>query len=411
MMNARLISLVAVIVVAVALASQHGEAHKAITSKYTFNDDVFPIFNERCSRCHVERGVAPMSLMTFKDAFPWAESIRAELIAGHMPPWNAEEGFGDLKHARTLTAKELDVVLTWATGGNPQGNLDQTLPAVTLKNDWIMGAPDLALTLPSEFTVPADRMDVTEEFTLPSGTKEAQWVRAVDLLPGTPSVVRSAVIYLKSPSMPGPKGSGLQPTADRVLALWLPGHDPEPLDGRVAFKLPAGAELVVRIHYKKTWQFEGQPIADRSTVGVYFAPDKEAQELLAVPIISPSPSTARDQTLTFTRTIDEDVQALAMRPEDVPPNITLQMTAVLPDGSHAPMIKLNTRPDWARRYWFEKPIALPRGSRIEVVANLANPDILSEAFGSIGSTTKPPATMPLKLAINVIPAKPKLTAP
>ncbi|OLD18317.1 MAG: hypothetical protein AUJ01_07710 [Acidobacteria bacterium 13_1_40CM_3_65_5] len=366
MMNARLISLVAVIVVAVALASQHGEAHKAITSKYTFNDDVFPIFNERCARCHVERGVAPMSLMTFKDAFPWAESIRAELIAGHMPPWNAEEGFGDLKHARTLTAKELDVVLTWATGGNPQGNLDQTLPAVTLKNDWIMGAPDLALTLPSEFTVPADRMDVTEEFTLPSGTKEAQWVRAVDLLPGTPSVVRSAVIYLKSPSMPGPKGSGLQPTADRVLALWLPGHDPEPLDGRVAFKLPAGAELVVRIHYKKTWQFEGQPIADRSTVGVYFAPDKEAQELLAVPIVSPPPTTARDQILTFTRTIDEDVQALAMRPEDVPPNITLQMTAVLPDGSHAPMIKLNTRPDWARRYWFEKPIALPRGSRIEL---------------------------------------------
>ena len=393
---------VATIATAIMAASRHGEAHKAITSKYTFNDDVFPILKERCARCHVERGVAPMSLMTFKDAFPWAESIRAELIAGHMPPWNAEEGFGDLKHARTLTAKELDVVLTWATGGNPQGNLDQALPPVTLKNEWTMGAPDLALKLPSEFTVPADKMDATQEFTLPSGTKEARWVRAVDLLPGTPSVVRSAVIYLKSPGTPA---------ADPVLALWLPGHDPEPLDGRVAFKLPAGAELGVRIHYKKTWQFEGQPIADRSTVGVYFAPDKEAQELLTVPIVSPPPTTAKDQTLTFTRTIDEDVQALAMRPEEVPPNITLQMIAVLPDGSHAQMIKLNTRADWARRYWFEKPIALPRGSRIEVVANLANPDILSEAFGAIGSTMKPPATTPLKLAINVIPAKPKLSGP
>jgi hypothetical protein len=75
------------------------------------------------------------------------------------------------------------------------------------------------------------------------------------------------------------------------------------------------------------------------------------------------------------------------------------------------MIRLNTRADWSRRYWFEKPIALPRGSRIEVVANLANPDILSETFGAIGSTPKPPITAPLKLAINVIPAKPKLTAP
>ena len=103
-------------------------------------------------------GVAPMSLMTYKDAFPWAESIRAELIAAHMPPWNADEGFGALKHAHTLTASELDVILTWATGGNPHGNLDQTLPEVTLKNDWTMGAPDLALKLPAEFTV-AGRQD------------------------------------------------------------------------------------------------------------------------------------------------------------------------------------------------------------------------------------------------------------
>jgi hypothetical protein len=406
MKHARAVA-VALIVVAVALAGRHGEAHKAITSKYTFNDDVFPIFKERCASCHVEHGVAPMSLTTFKDAFPWAESIRAELIAGHMPPWNAEEGFGDLKHAHTLTAKELDVILTWATGGNPQGNLDQTLPAVTLKNDWVMGAPDLALKLPSAFTVPADKMDVTEEFTVPTGTKEAHWLRAVDLLPGTPSVARSAVITLKG----GSTSSGSSASPDRVLALWVPGHDPEPLDGQVAFKLPAGAELGVRIHYKKTWQLEGQTVADRSTVGVYFAPEREAQELLTLAIESPPPSTAKDQTLTFTRAVDEDVQALAMRPEDVPPNITLQMTAVRPDGSRAPMIRLNTRPDWARRYWFEQPIALPRGSRVEVVATLANPDILSETFGVIGSTPKPPITAPLKLAINVIPARPKLTAP
>jgi hypothetical protein len=198
---------------------------------------------------------------------------------------------------------------------------------------------------------------------------------------------------------------------DRVLALWVPGHDTEPLDGRVAFRLPAGAELGVRVHYKKTWQFEGQPVADRSTVGVYFAPEREAQELLTVPVVSPAPA-ASDRTLTFTRAIDEDVQALAVRPDEVPPNITVQVAAVLPDGSRAPMIKLNTRADWSRRYWFEKPIVLPRGSRIEVVANLENPDILSEAFSAPGSTPKPAAAAPpLKLALNVVPAKPKLTAP
>ena len=65
-----------VVLAALALTMERGEAHKPITSKYTYNDDVFPIVRDRCGRCHIAGGVAPMSLMTYKDAFPWAESIR-----------------------------------------------------------------------------------------------------------------------------------------------------------------------------------------------------------------------------------------------------------------------------------------------------------------------------------------------
>ena len=169
-----------VVIALAAFAIQFVDAHKAITSKYTYNDDVFPIFRERCAKCHVPGGVAPMSLMTYDDAFPWAESIRAELVAAHMPPWNADEAFGDLKHAHTLSAKELDVILTWATGGNPRGALDQKLPAVALKNDWPMGKPDLALPIPSEFAFAADKMEDTQEFTVATGVTEPRWVRAVE---------------------------------------------------------------------------------------------------------------------------------------------------------------------------------------------------------------------------------------
>jgi mono/diheme cytochrome c family protein len=394
------------VLVALWLTAGGGEAHKAITSKYTYNDDVFPIFRDRCAQCHVEDGVAPMSLTTYKDAYPWAESIRAELMAGHMPPWNAEEGFGSLKQVRTLSARELDIVLTWATGGNPQGNLEKQLPPVTLKNEWAMGAPDLALQMPAEVTVPADALEITEEITIPTRTAEARWVRAVDLLPGTPKIVRSAVIYLKGAESGQQKST---PAAERVLALWLPGHEPSPADGRTAFRLPAGAELGVRIHYKKTWQFEGQAIADRSTIGLYFAPQKEAQELLMLPLASPESAPGTDQTITFSRTVDTDVEAVALRPEQLPPNITVQVQAVRPDGSRAPMIRLNTRPDWSRRYWLEHPIALPRGSRIEVLASLANPDLLSQAFGAISASQ--PAGGPISLAVNVVPAQGKPSAP
>ena len=115
------------------------EAHKPITSPYTYNDDVFPIVRDRCGRCHVAGGVAPMSLMTAKDAVPWGESIRTELIAGHMPPWSVDAAPGRFKNAQTLTARELNVLLTWVTGGNPVGNLEHAPPPVTLHSDAAPG--------------------------------------------------------------------------------------------------------------------------------------------------------------------------------------------------------------------------------------------------------------------------------
>jgi hypothetical protein len=132
-----------------------------------------------------------------------------------------------------------------------------------------------------------------------------------------------------------------------------------------------------------------------------------------VPIVSPTLPTddAKNRTVTFSRTIDEDLQALALSPEQVPPNITLQVEAVRPDGSRTPMIRLNTRPDWDRRYWFERPLTLPRGTKVEVTANLDDPDILSAAFSA---TSAPRAAAPVssvRLALNVVPARAKPAAP
>jgi len=418
--RARLAIVTAAVTAACALSIVPGEAHKAITSKYTYNDDVFPILRDRCARCHVAGGVAPMSLMTYDEAFPWAESIRAELVANHMPPWNAEEGFGAFKQTHTLSPRELDIILTWATGGNPRGQIDQKLPAVALKNEWSMGAPDLVLPLPSEFEVAADKMEDWHEFIVPATTTEARWIRAVDLLPGTPSIVRSAVISLKGSAAPQgfrmvTQGSGnvaasdASPSPEAVLARWLPGQDPEPTGG-AAFRVPAGAQIAVRIHYKKTWQFEGKPLTDRSTLGVYFAKDNSTQELLTFALASPGAPAKDAKEVTFSRTLNDDVQALAVSPDDVPPNISLQMVAIRPDGSRAPMIRLNTRPDWSRRYWFEQPLSFPRGTRIEVSAKLDDPDILSAAFGG-PPTPSTAASGPLRLTLNVVRPNAKPSAP
>ena len=93
----------AIVLAGVAAGDSAGRRAQGDHLEYTYNDDVFPILRDRCASCHVPGGIAPMSLMTYDDAFPWAESIRAELVAAHMPPWNADEGYGEIKRAHTLT--------------------------------------------------------------------------------------------------------------------------------------------------------------------------------------------------------------------------------------------------------------------------------------------------------------------
>ena len=112
---AGLVALVA-LVAALVVAATVTRAHKAITSKYTYNEDIYPIVRAHCGACHVDGGIAPMSLMTYNDAYPWAESIKEEIISLRMPPWHAEEGFGAFRHVQTLGARELDILMEWSLG-------------------------------------------------------------------------------------------------------------------------------------------------------------------------------------------------------------------------------------------------------------------------------------------------------
>src|SRR5688500_12137111 len=107
------------------LAAARTEAHKPITSPFTFNDDVLPIVQAKCGACHVSGGVGPMSLLTHADAVPWGESLRAELMAGHMPPWPIDSPPARFRNVQPLTARELNVLLTWASGGTPKGSEEE----------------------------------------------------------------------------------------------------------------------------------------------------------------------------------------------------------------------------------------------------------------------------------------------
>jgi hypothetical protein len=387
-------AVVAIVVVALLLAGRPGQAHKPITSPFTYNEDVFPIVRDRCGQCHLPGGIAPMSLMTYKDAYPWGESIRTELIAGHMPPWSVDAGLGNIRNARTLTARELNILLTWASGGNPVGNADHTPAPVALARDWRLGMPDLVLPLPSDFTLPPGTTETTAEFTLATATKEARWVRAVDLLPGNPAVVRNATVTIKSSTATNDATDGLAP--EPVLAVWVPGEEPVALRDGAAFRLPAGADLMLRVRYKKTWEYERVEMSDRSAVGVYFA-SAPASEVRALTLQAGDENAAPH--FSFTHVVAKDVQALALYPDSALGHTTVQVSATRPDGSRIEMIRFRPQPDWVRRYWFEEPVVLPRGSRIQVDATLGAPLLPP---GSVPAASKPVDRESVKLTLDVV---------
>src|SRR3954466_5172228 len=122
-----------------------------------------------------------MSLVTYAEAFPCAESIRTELLD------DGEDDPDDFVRAAhdTLNARELDIVLDWAVGGTPEGDAARTPPPVALKNEWAGPAPDLVLRPPFPFSVPGDSMELTHTFVLPGNLPRARSIARIDLLPGT----------------------------------------------------------------------------------------------------------------------------------------------------------------------------------------------------------------------------------
>ena len=244
----------AIAAAAIVVLAPSGDAHKGITSKFTYNADVYPVFLDRCSRCHVDGGVGPMSLLKYEDAFPWAESLRSELLEATT---GDPHDFVKAAH-RQISAREVDIVLDWATGGTPEGDKAQAHPPVRFENDWVAGQPTLTLTMTPPYEMPANTGETTHEAILPFASTTPHTVTRIDLLPGNPAIVRSAAISVQAAD--GTK---------RTLGTWVPRQTPAPIALEPPVRIEPGSQIVARFHYKKTWKFEGEAMTDQSAIGLY----------------------------------------------------------------------------------------------------------------------------------------------
>jgi hypothetical protein len=358
--------------VVAALLWAGGEAHRTIISKYTYNQDVYPIFLKHCSGCHAGGSAAPMSLLIYRDALPWAEAIREELTHERMPPWYADPS--SQPGRSRLTARELDTLLVWATGGAPEGVAAPQPSHPGPGNDWPLGPPDLLIPI-AGYSMPEDQQEFVYEVTVPTGLAETRWLKAVDLRPGNPALVRSGAIALDSPAGP-----------QTLLSLWQPGDLPPAAPVGTAFRLPADSKLRVQIRYRRPWQLQ-MALMDQSSVGLYFVaqpPTGRALQSFSLKAVSSD----TPQSRRYSGQVVDSLRVMGWVPLLDRLYESVELNAVLPGETSVRLFRLSRpRPEWNRRYWLAQPLDLPPGARLEVITveDTLGSDLASRLVGDAPS--------------------------
>jgi hypothetical protein len=356
----------------------------------TFTKDVAPILYENCVRCHRPDEIAPMSLLTYQDARPWAKSIRQRVAERTMPPWFADPAHGEFSNDLRLSQKDIDTIVAWVDRGAPKGD-DKDMPAAPpYAPGWTIAEPDAIFSLPVEQPVPADGVVPYLYFTVPTNFAEDKWIQALEIKPGNRKVVHHVIVSVLEPGAErGPITQGGDKAPVDVVRSQLGGTTPN-RPGAVfpegtARLVKAGSSLVFQMHYTPN----GEATKDRTSIGLVFAkkpPQKVLRTGLAINTRFVIPPGDPNHEVRSVATVSEDATLYTLMPHMHFRGKDFTYTAVYPDGRSEILLRVPKYDfNWQLTYSLKKPLALPKGTRIECVAhfdnskaNLANPDPTAE---------------------------------
>jgi hypothetical protein len=350
----------------------------------TYCKDVAPILQKNCQECHRPGQVGPFALETYEQARKRAADIANVAEDRLMPPWRAAPHVGvKFKDARTLSDQEIATLVAWSEVGAPQGNLADLPAPPHFPDDWQLGKPDLVVDIGADFAVPADGDDIYRCFVVPTHLEKDQYVSAVEYRPGNRRVVHHVLAYVdtsgkareRDASEPGPGYTCFGGPGEPIhggLGGWAPGNLPSQLDEGIGRSLPRQSDIIIQVHYHP----RGKAETDRTRIGLYFARKPVKQIIHAAAALNPElelPPGKSNIEVKAAWPVPVDMVAHAVTPHMHLLGRDMLMSVKFPDGRVQDLIKINDWDfNWQYTYNFEKPLDLPKGSVLNVVAHYDN---------------------------------------
>jgi mono/diheme cytochrome c family protein len=351
----------------------------------TFSNQVVRLFQQHCQVCHRPGEAAPFSLTTYRDAHPWREQIREATRTRRMPPWKPVPGHGEFTDVRRLSEAEIALIARWVEAGAPEGDFADLPPPREFPSTWTLGPPELILTPEAAFTLAGGSGDLYRCFTIPTDLKEDRYVSAVEVVPGNRKIVHHVLTFLDT--------TGVSVDLDRAepglgytcfggpgfassggLGGWAPGARPIVMPEGVGIRLPAGARVVVQVHYHRRPEAE----ADRTQIGLRFARGPIDKRLRVLPVLNrhfliPAGARRHEARAAFTLPQTWNLHALSISPHMHLLGREMRAIATYPDGTVRPLIRIDDWDfNWQGAYTYRQPVPLPGGTRIDVTCVFDN---------------------------------------
>ncbi|WP_010586734.1 hypothetical protein [Schlesneria paludicola] len=385
----------------------------------TFSKDIAPIIFQNCTICHRPDEAAPFSLQNYADVQKRGELITQVVGDRSMPPWKAGHGDYAFRDERRLTNEQIALIQSWVKQGMPEGNRAD-LPAMPqFTPGWILGEPDLVVSMKEAFPVPAEGADIYRNFVIPLNLTSEHWVRAIDFRPSARSVVHHSLFFFdasgkarkleEEDSLPGFKGgmgaimrlrggppggamliddqgdidkgeNRLRGPANRrgaaadgasfgPLGGWALGAMPRALPDGLAFRLPAGSDLILSTHFHPS----GKAEEESSTIGMYFSKEPTTRKFTGLQL-PPAfgafkgidiPAGQKEYVIEDSFELPIAVEAFGAGAHAHYLGKSMTLSATLPNGETKILL---TIPDWdfawQGQYQFQEYVSLPKGTRL-----------------------------------------------